>query len=676
MRIAILALLLACGTGLGISSGQMAIVNGASFNPSQPLAPGSFATIFGQNLCGQTAAGTWISAGVLPTTLGGCSVDVSGSHAMMHYVSPGQVNFIMPSGLMPGMAPVTVHTGTQTLDGSVEVASGAPGIFAMNGMGLGQGAMLLANTSNPGPFSVTTSGQTTYVEMFVTGLDLSQTPVIMVGGISCPVAWFGNAPGYAGLQQINITLPAGMAGAGEVPVTVSSGGNTSNVTFMGLLPTNAMMQGMPGWGSGMMVNENMPSAHEVRGMAVNPVNHTALIADRNDDVVRVMSLASNNTVATVTLPSGSHAEAVAVSEDGKMAAVALTAMASVALIDLTQNQAVAVVGTGYYPASMAFSGTNLLVANGGGESVSVIDTGTRAITQSVSVAFGPSGMATGNGVALVAGMQSGQLSMIHLSDYSVSNITLPAGSFPAQVAISTAANKAIITNPIFNNVLILDLASNQVTPIDLGAQAMGPGAVVTNGTLAYIANQMSGAVTVVDLNAGKVTKTFAVDPGPCALGIDPSTGQLVVLAEGTGTLDLIDMSSYGITGRMDAGLTERQGSWTLPLISSMTPTTATVGSSLTLTITGSNLQAVNDIEFHVAGGMMGGGGMGGSGMGIGAEDAGIKVSNVQASADGTRLTATVQISSSAATGTHQVRLETAEGEVMGMMLLSEFNVTQ
>ena len=224
--------------------------------------------------------------------------------------------------------------------------------------------------------------------------------------------------------------------------------------------------------------------------------------------------------------------------------------------------------------------------------------------------------------------------------------------------------------------LILDLASNQVTPIDLGAQAMGPGAVVTNGTLAYIANQMSGAVTVVDLNAGKVTKTFAVDPGPCALGIDPSTGQLVVLAEGTGTLDLIDMSSYGITGRMDAGLTERQGSWTLPLISSMTPTTATVGSSLTLTITGSNLQAVNDIEFHVAGGMMGGGGMGGGGMGMGAEDTGIKVSNLQASSDGTRLTATVQISSSAATGTHQVRLETAEGEVMGMMLLSEFNVTQ
>jgi uncharacterized protein (TIGR03437 family) len=45
----------------------MAVVNGASFNPSQPLAPGSFATIFGASLCSQTAAATWIAPGQIPT---------------------------------------------------------------------------------------------------------------------------------------------------------------------------------------------------------------------------------------------------------------------------------------------------------------------------------------------------------------------------------------------------------------------------------------------------------------------------------------------------------------------------------------------------------------------------------------------------------------------------------
>ena len=35
-------------------------------------------------------------AGQLPTSLGGCSVTVNGTSAMMHYASPGQINFIVP----------------------------------------------------------------------------------------------------------------------------------------------------------------------------------------------------------------------------------------------------------------------------------------------------------------------------------------------------------------------------------------------------------------------------------------------------------------------------------------------------------------------------------------------------------------------------------------------------
>src|ERR1035438_3843624 len=77
-------------TGASQSFAQMSVVNGASFDPAQPIAPGSFATIFGQNLCSQTMAGDWVAPGQLPTTLGGCSVAVNGTSAMMQYVSQGQ----------------------------------------------------------------------------------------------------------------------------------------------------------------------------------------------------------------------------------------------------------------------------------------------------------------------------------------------------------------------------------------------------------------------------------------------------------------------------------------------------------------------------------------------------------------------------------------------------------
>ncbi len=36
-----------------------------------------------------------------------------------------------------------------------------------------------------------------------------------------------------------------------------------------------------------------------------------------------------------------------------------------------------------------------------------------------------------------------------------------------------------------------------------------------------------------------------------ALAVDPAANQLLVLAEGTGTLDVVDLASYGIVLRID-----------------------------------------------------------------------------------------------------------------------------
>lgn len=77
----IVLLALTLSGGLGIASAQMTVVNGASFDSTQPMAPGSFATVFGQDLCSQTVAGNWIAPGQLPTSLGSCSVAVDGMPA-------------------------------------------------------------------------------------------------------------------------------------------------------------------------------------------------------------------------------------------------------------------------------------------------------------------------------------------------------------------------------------------------------------------------------------------------------------------------------------------------------------------------------------------------------------------------------------------------------------------
>ncbi len=655
---------------------QMSVVNGASFDSAQPIAPGSFATVFGQNLCSQTMAGDWIAPGQLPTTLGGCSVTVNGAPAMMQYVSQGQINFIMPTGVNSGQAAVMVNNGSQTMTGNVMAGIAGPGMFALNGMGMGEGAMLNGTMWQIGPFSTTTNGQPTYVSMYVTGLDLSTRPTVTIGGIAVDVAWFGNAPGYAGLQQINLMLPSGMAGVGRAPVTVTSNGQVSNVTFMHVLPTASMMQGMPGWGQGMTMGENMARGHEMSDMAFNAANNTALVTDENNDVVRVISLVSNSTTATITLPSGSQAHAIAVNSAGTMAAVGLSAKASIALIDLSQNKVLSVVGTGYYPSRLAFSGSNLLVTNAGGGTVSMIDTNGKAVAQTVSVGLGASGIAAGGNTAVVANMQAGSISIINLTTFAVSNVVLPAGSRPREVAINAQETKAVVTTPMSNGFLVLDLGTKAFTQVATNTWGMGPGAVALNGNTAYIANQMTASVTVVDLASGAVVKNFPVDPGPMALAVNTAKNQLLVLAEGTGTLDVVDLASYGILTRINAGDTERQGQFTMPLISSITPSSASAGSTFTFTVTGSGFQGTQGIEF-LAGTGMGGGMMGGGpGAGVGQADTNIKVSNIQANSAGTQITASVQILPAAAIGARQVRLQSSYGTVMGMVTNSPFNVTK
>ena len=594
----------------------------------------------------------------------------------MQYASPGQINFIVPAHIGTGMANVVVGTGFGQLNGSMRVGPAGPGLFACNGMGGGEGAMLHGTMWRRGPFSTTTDGQPTPVSIFVTGLDLSAKPTVTVGGILVEVIWYGNAPGYTGLQQMNVVLPPNLTGVGRVPVTVTSDGQASNVTFIDILPTTAMMQGMPGWGLGMTVRENFRRSRQVSFLAYNPTNNTVLVTDENDDAIRVISLASKSTVATITLPEGAEAQAIAVNGAGNLAGVTLNAKAAVALLDLTRNTVASIIGTGYFPSRLVFSGTNLLVTNAGGGTVSVIDTNTRTVARTVPVGFGPHGIDAGGNVAVVANTQGGSLSLIDLADYTVSEVALSAGSRPYEVALSATLRKAVVTTPMSNGFLILNLDTRAITPVETGVwKAMGPGAAVIHNNLAFIANQMTASITVADLNAAVVVKTFPVDPGPRALALNAAGNQLLVLSQATGALGIVDLASYGIIDRISAVETGRPGTWIMPVIFSISPDSAQAGAApFTLTIAGAKLQGVKEIDFHFFGGrMMGSGMMGGGNRG---EDPNIKVSGVQVNAAGTQLTATVEILAAAVAGQRAVRLETDRGEIMGPMSGSVFTVTK
>ena len=75
------------------------VVSGASFQPG--ISSGGWATILGTNLAGTTDIAD-LSSGSLPTLLDGTSVTINGQPAFLYYISPTQLNVIVPDDATVG----------------------------------------------------------------------------------------------------------------------------------------------------------------------------------------------------------------------------------------------------------------------------------------------------------------------------------------------------------------------------------------------------------------------------------------------------------------------------------------------------------------------------------------------------------------------------------------------
>jgi uncharacterized protein (TIGR03437 family) len=109
------------------------------------LAPETIASLYGSNLA---AAPLQAQSLLLPTNLGGVTVtlkDAAGGlfPVPLFYVSPNQVNWLVPRGVATGVATVTVVNananagGGATFTGTAMIAPTAPGLYTANLSGQG-----------------------------------------------------------------------------------------------------------------------------------------------------------------------------------------------------------------------------------------------------------------------------------------------------------------------------------------------------------------------------------------------------------------------------------------------------------------------------------------------------------------------------------------------------------
>lgn len=209
------------------------LANGASF--STTLAPNSWGTIIGGGLSATTRA--WLSSDFvnnqLPSQLNGVSVTINGEPAYVSYISPTQINFLIPSDLAPG--PIQVATQNNgLLSGAVDatLSPAAPSFFLLSGNYIaathadgsltGPPALISGLTTTPvvpgetvvlyGNGFGATNPAVTNGQLVTTPLNLSALPTLTIGGLPATVTFAGLSA--TGLYQINAIVPAVPAGAG------------------------------------------------------------------------------------------------------------------------------------------------------------------------------------------------------------------------------------------------------------------------------------------------------------------------------------------------------------------------------------------------------------------------------------------------------------------------------
>jgi uncharacterized protein (TIGR03437 family) len=222
------------------------------------VAAGSIAAVYGANFSAGIAQA---QSQPLPTTLGQISMTVTDSAgtqraAPLFYVSPGQINFEVPDGTVAGPASFTISNGSATQTATKNIQAIAPGLFSMNGTGMGVAAATAIASLNSNPASQTpvqvfqcddsactsvpirlSSASTIYVSLYGTGIRNRRSLAnvsVTVNGTKVPVLYAGAAVGYTGLDQVNIGLVPSLAGSSEVNVILTVDGQASNAVTINI----------------------------------------------------------------------------------------------------------------------------------------------------------------------------------------------------------------------------------------------------------------------------------------------------------------------------------------------------------------------------------------------------------------------------------------------------------
>ncbi|MDX2029973.1 MAG: Ig-like domain-containing protein [Blastocatellia bacterium] len=311
----------------GAPSTLGSIVSAASFEG--PVTSEGIVAIFGSALADVIEIA---STSPLPTKLADRAIKVRDSlgverDAPLFFVSPLQVNCVIPKDTAIGIGTVTIVNTKTNLPislGSVSISKSAAAIFTANATGKGVPAALVLRIKSSGeqsyeplsyrdvqgqrfvplPIKPPLVGERVFLILYLSGLRgiPEDTVKVLFGGESVAHSGFAPAPGFTGLDQLNVEIPSSLFKRGRMDVAVSAAGfKTSNVVVL--------ETGCPAGSAPPQLGSFTPS--QVQASEPMTISGTGFDLGATNNLVRIQGveakvLSVSNNQLTIRVPFGAE----------------------------------------------------------------------------------------------------------------------------------------------------------------------------------------------------------------------------------------------------------------------------------------------------------------------------------------------------------------------------------
>jgi uncharacterized protein (TIGR03437 family) len=336
-------------------TGQVATISAADFQPK--IAPNAIVATYGSNLATDTKIA---DTSPLPTTLTGTTVTIKDAQGRdlpspLLFVSPGQINHLIPAGAAPGLAQITVRAGNGAVSiGVLQIALVAPTIFTANQNGHGVPAATVVRVRANGqqvtetpttfidghhiarPLDLGPEGERLILVLFLTGLrntpnndgnnnnGSAENVRVLIGGLQQTPLFAGAQPSFAGLDQINVEIPRALLdptqpGSRQINVLVKVPGFAdSNETEIAIAPAVGSALAINGLTAvtPALVNSEV----RINGSGISPIigNNKVSFGEGAGDARPGEIRAATETQLTVLVPFGAASGRITLNSGGKI----------------------------------------------------------------------------------------------------------------------------------------------------------------------------------------------------------------------------------------------------------------------------------------------------------------------------------------------------------------------